>query len=139
MTNAQMEQIYGRILWTDKPRNFFGMALNFTRYILTEKKLIVRKGWLNIREDKIELYRITDTTILLPLVQRIFGLGTINIVSKDASLPRLRIMQIKDPYSFHRKLEEAVEHQKREYNVLGMDMVGVSTFGNQPPQKPGMP
>lgn len=47
-------------LWTDKPRNFLGLAINFTRYIITSEKFITRKGFLNIHEDEIMLYRITD-------------------------------------------------------------------------------
>ena len=60
-------------LWTDKPRNFLGLAINFTRYIITSEKFITRKGFLNIHEDEIMLYRITDKKLALPITQRIFG------------------------------------------------------------------
>ena len=54
-------------LWTDKPRNFLGLAINFTRYIITSEKFITRKGFLNIHEDEIMLYRITDKKLALPI------------------------------------------------------------------------
>ena len=60
-------------LWTDKPHNFLGLAINFTRYIITSEKFITRKGFLNIHEDEIMLYRITDKKLALPITQRILS------------------------------------------------------------------
>lgn len=37
-------------IWTDKKRTFLGLPISFTRYFLTEKKLIVRTGVLSITE-----------------------------------------------------------------------------------------
>lgn len=48
------------VLWTDKKRTLFGLPISFTRYILTGKKFITRKGFLSISEDEIELYRVVD-------------------------------------------------------------------------------
>ena len=48
----------GTILWTDKKRTFLGLPLSFTRYYLTDHQLITRVGFLSIKEDEIELYRI---------------------------------------------------------------------------------
>ena len=46
-------------LWTDKKRTIFGLPLSFTRYYLTEKKLITQTGFLNIVEDEFDLYRLS--------------------------------------------------------------------------------
>ena len=35
-------------VWTDKKRTIFGLPLSFTRYYLTETKLICRHGLLSI-------------------------------------------------------------------------------------------
>ena len=53
----------GTILWTDKKRTFLGLPLSFTRYYLTDHQLITRVGFLSIKEDEIELYRIVDKRI----------------------------------------------------------------------------
>ena len=45
-------------IWTDKKRSIFGLPISFTRYFLTETKLITRKGFLSVEEDEIELYRV---------------------------------------------------------------------------------
>ena len=117
-----MQQIYGNILWTDKPRNFLGMALNFTRYILTDKKLVVRRGFFTIKEEKIDLYKILDLSIALPLGQRIFKCGTITLNSKDVSTPVLKIEKVKDPYTIYNLLEETSDSQKKELGVMGKDI-----------------
>ena len=41
-------------IWTDKKRTFLGLPLSFTRYILTEKKLITQTGFLSIHEDELD-------------------------------------------------------------------------------------
>ena len=52
-------------VWTDKKRSLFGLPLTFTRYYLTESKFITRTGFLNIDEDEIDLYKITDKQSIL--------------------------------------------------------------------------
>lgn len=139
MNAEKMREIYGNILWTDKPRNFLGMGWNFTRYILTDKKLIVRRGLFSIMEDKVELYRIIDTRMNLTLGERLFGCGSILVVSKDATMGKLLLKHVKAPYEIHKQLEEAIENQKREYGILGKDMLGVAVDNidtHMPPPPP---
>ena len=127
MKLEKLEKMYGTVVWTGKPCSFIGLPWNFTRYVLTDKKLIVRTGFLNIKEEKVELYRIVDMSMNHPLGQRIFGCGTINLMSKDVSSPTTVLKEIRDPYTVHNILEEAIEKQKKEYNVLGKDIYGVSS------------
>lgn len=127
MNAEKLKEMYKNVLWNGKPRSFLGMPLNCTTYVLTDKKLCVRQGFLNIKEEQIELYRIVDLSISIPLGQRIFGCGTINIKAKDASSPSFSLRKIKDPYKVHNLLEESINAQKKEYNVQGKDMYGVST------------
>lgn len=118
--------MYGDVVWTGKPNTFFGLPINFTRYILTDKKLVIRQGFLNIHEDKVELYRIIDLSMNLPLGQRIFQCGTIHVTSKDASIPNLDLKAVRDPHGVHNMIEEGIEKQKKNYGVLGRDMYGAS-------------
>lgn len=127
MNQEKFESMYGNVIWTGKPCSFFGLPWNFTRYILTDKKLIIRTGFLNIKEEKIELYRIVDMSMNHPITQRIFGCGTINLMSKDVSCPNVSLKEIKNPYKVHKLFEDVIESQKKEYNVLGKDIYGVSS------------
>ena len=73
-------------LWTDKPHNFLGLAINFTRYIITSEKFITRKGFLNIHEDEIMLYRITDKKLALPITQRILDAAPLRCTPRTVTL-----------------------------------------------------
>lgn len=122
----KLKKIYGNVLWTGKPHNFLGLSINFTRYIITDKKLIVRQGFLNLKEEKIELYKILDISMNMPISQRIFGCGTLILRCKDASAPSIELKQIKNPYIINNLLEDKIEEQKKNYGVLGRDIIGAS-------------
>lgn len=127
MKIEKLKEMYGEVLWSGKPYSFIGLPWNFTTYVITDKKIVIRKGFLNIKEEKIELYRIVDMSMDLPLSQRIFKCGTINLVSKDVSSPSTSLKQVKDPYKVHKILEESIAAQKKDYGVLGKDIYGVSS------------
>lgn len=111
-------------VWTDKKRTFLGLPWSFTRYILTEKKLITRKGFFNITEDEVELYRILDKSLRLPFGQRMFGCGTVILNCKDVDTPVKEIKSIKRPREFMETLEKYVDAQRDRYNTRGRDILG---------------
>lgn len=113
-----------KYVWTDKKRTIFGLPLSFTRYFLTETKLITRKGFLSVEEDEIELYRVTDKKLILPLGQRMFKCGTILIHVKDVDTPIKNVEKIKQPRKFMELLDKYVNINKDKYNIRGRDMMG---------------
>lgn len=116
---------YGEVIWTGK-KCILGMPISFTRYILTDSKLITRVGLLNLREDEIELYRVYDKSMKLPLGQRIVGCGTITLLSKDSDTPTKVLQSIKRPREVKKLLDAAVQEQRDRYSVRGRDMMGAS-------------
>ena len=116
---------YGEIIWTGK-KCIMGMPISFTRYILTEAKLITRVGLLNLKEDEIELYRVYDKSMKLPFGQRIVGCGTITLLSKDSDTPTKTLEKIKNPREVKRLLDAAVQEQRDKYSVRRRDMMGAS-------------
>ncbi len=120
---AKLSREYGEVLWTGKKR-ILGMPISLTRYILTETKLITKVGLLNIREDEIELYRVYDMSLNLPLGQRIFGCGTIKLLSKDSDTPSKELKSVKKPREAKRLIDSAVTVQRDKYYVRGRDMIG---------------
>lgn len=110
-------------IWTDKKRTLFGLPLSFTRYILTEKKFITRKGFLSITEDEIELYRVVDKSLRLPFGQRMFGCGTVIINCRDTDTPVKEVVSIKKPRDFMNIFEKQVDIQRDKYRTRGRDMM----------------
>ena len=55
---------------------FFGLPFTFTKYTLTNRKLLINEGLLTSKENEILLYRVLDITLQRTLLQKMFGLGT---------------------------------------------------------------
>lgn len=90
----------------------FGLPFTFTTYTLTNKKLLLKEGFLNTRENEILLYRIVDMTLSRSLPQRLFGLGTLTVEAQDKSHPTLSIRNIRHVREFKELLSNAVEEDK---------------------------
>jgi len=98
-------------IWKDRKR-FMGMPLSFTRYALSEDRLFLSVGFLSVRDEEILLYRVRDISSKRNLWQRIFGVGTITVVSSDKSTPQVILKNIKYPKDFKELLHENVEESK---------------------------
>jgi len=123
MTKKKLKENYGDVLWYGK-RCRLGLPLSFTRYILTDKKLYVRTGFFNVKEERVELYRIVDFSLSLPLGERMCGCGTIRVYAKDKTMPEQDLKSVKHPRKALSLLEEAVEKERVKYKIHGRDMMG---------------
>ena len=113
-------------LWTDRKR-YFGLPLSFTRYRLSEDRLFVSEGFLNIRDDEILLYRVRDIDTRRSLWQRLVGVGTVTVISSDKTMPNLVLKNIKDPIFvkelIHSQVEEAkIKRRVRFGEIMGTDL-----------------
>lgn len=116
---------YNNVVLKEKKRwSIGGFPWTFTTYILTETKLIIRSGILMLREEEIELYKVTDKTLFIPLSGRIFKHGTIRVTSNDVSSPFLLIKNIANFRNFYDTLEKYVDIEKDKYHVKGRDVIG---------------
>lgn len=112
-------------IWTDKKRTLFGLPLSFTRYYLTETKLITQTGFLNIHEDEIELYKITDKSISRSFGERLVNCGTITIHSKDSDTPVKQIDSVKNVRQVIELIDKYMNQMRDKYNIRGRDLVDV--------------
>lgn len=110
-----------KIVWQDRKRIIFGLPWTFTKYKLYEDRLIICTGFLNKREEEIRLYRIMDNTLEKPLVQRIFGLGSIRVNSADKSTPVFYLSKIKNSDSVRNTLSDLVEKERTKKRVSGRE------------------
>lgn len=111
-------------IWSDKKRTIFGLPISFTRYYLTENRLITREGFLNVKEDELELYRIVDKSLSRSICQRIFGCGTITLFCKDADTPEKQVVSIKCPREVSDLIGSYVSQYRDRYSIRGRDMIG---------------
>ena len=103
-------------IWKDRKR-YFGMPISFTRYALSEDRLFLSVGCLSIQDDEILLYRVRDIDTSRSLWQRIFGVGTVTVMSSDKTMPNLVMKNVKDPIGVKEMVHQQVEKAKIERRV----------------------
>ena len=116
-----MEKI--QYLWKDRKR-YFGLPLSFTRSRLSEDRIFVEKGFLNIHVEEVLLYRVRDLELQLKLTQRIFGVGTVCVHSSDKTAPDLYLLNVKHPREVKELIFRQVEQEKDQRRMRTMEMVG---------------
>ena len=120
------------ILWQDRKRTFLGLPLSFTKYMLTEKNLIIRTGFLSTNEDEVRLYRIIDITLRRTLGQRILGIGTIICHSSDETMKKFEIKNIKRSRDTKDLLSELIEKQRHANRVFNRENIAVDDNNYDP-------
>lgn len=98
-------------LWKDRKR-ILGMPISFTKYSLSEDRLFISQGLLNIKDDEVLLYRVRDIDTSRTLWQRLFGVGTVTVMSSDKTMPALVLKNIKDPVTTKELIHKQVEEMK---------------------------
>ena len=110
-------------LWKDRKRHL-GLPLSFTRYRLSEDRLFCETGFFNIKSDEVLLYRVRDLQLNMTLGQRIFGVGTVCVVSSDKSIPHLDLKNVKSPREVKELIHKHVEAAKDKRRMRTTELVG---------------
>lgn len=104
-----------KILWHDRKR-WCGMPLSFTRYYLVESedwlKLYSSIGFLSIRGEEVNLYRVYDISVRATLSNRIFRTGTLILHCSSNSSEEVYLIRIKNPYKVRAMLSELIEQER---------------------------
>lgn len=77
-------------LWKDR-RRVLGMPITFTKYAISDDRLFFEKGLLNLRQEELLLYRIRDISLKITFGQRVFGVGSVLVLSSDQSTPAMEL------------------------------------------------
>ena len=125
MNLVKLSKLYGNVQWAGRKR-IMGMPITLTKYVLTDTKLITVRGLFSLKEDEVELYRVIDKTMNIPLGQRVFGCGTITLTCADSDTPVKDLKSIKKPREVKALIDRYVEEQRKEYRVRGRDMIGAA-------------
>lgn len=116
--------------WFDRKRTIFGLPLSFTKYAVTEEKLIIKSGFFSTKEEEVRLYRMMDITLNRSLGQRLFKLGTIHVVSSDKSTPEFDIKRIKNSQQVKELLSDLIEASRRRNRVAAREFMYADDNGD---------
>ena len=100
-----------KYLWKDRKR-ILGMPLSFTRYRLSEDRIFLEVGLLNMKQEEVLLYRVRDLSLSRSFWQRIFRVGTVHLNSSDKTTPVLALKNIRYPNEVKELIHRQVEEMK---------------------------
>lgn len=91
-----------------------GMVLTIlgTRYRLTSQRLFVERGILSQTVDQLELIRVDDVRLHKTLVDRFFGLGSILLVSTDATDRQVEVVGVAEAASVAEAVRTHMKSQR---------------------------
>ena len=116
-------------IWRDRKR-YLGLPLSFTRYALSEDRLFLSVGFLSIKDDEVLLYRIRDIASSRSLWQRLFGVGTVTVISSDKTMPTMVLKNIKRPMEIKELIHNQVEEMKLRRRVRVGEVMGMQDFND---------
>lgn len=114
--------------WMDRKRIIFGLPWSFTRYRLTEEKLIISTGLFSTKEEEIRLYRIMDVTLNRTLGDKMWGLGTIHLCSSDKTTPEIDIKRIRQSEDVKEMLSDMIEVARKKNRVSSREFMVADDF-----------
>jgi len=94
------------------------------RYLLTEERLIIRRGIFMKSIDEIELYRVKDIHLDFSLINQLADIGTIGIHSSDETTRRSDLIIPDVPQARERRetLRRLVDVARQKRQVREFDM-----------------
>ena len=92
------------------------------RYRLTTHRFFKETGLLGRKIAELELIRVDDIQAQQSFLQRLFNVGTVTIISTDATDPRLLVVGIENPIEVKEQIRTNV--RKRRARVVNLGQVG---------------
>lgn len=101
-----------------------------TSYKVTTSRVVVETGLADKKIEQVDLYRVVDFAVLLPLGQRLVGTGTLVLEADDRTLKEsatkgtLRLERIRtDVRGLYERLRAARDADRSRRGVVAMDRV----------------
>lgn len=104
-------------IWKDK-KHWMWFPMPFTKYSITEDRFLTETGLISKEYNEIYLFRVKDVKLNVSLGQKLFGTGTITLISNDSSSPRIEIENIKEPLRVKEMISKMVIQQRKENRVM---------------------
>jgi len=99
------------------------LRLRSIEYVVTTQRVRVVSGLFNKDIQEIELFRVKDTMVHQRFFLRLFGLGTITILSGDAHNPQLVLNGVPHAVELRERLRQEVMVLRQRYGVREMDVM----------------
>lgn len=103
------------MIFVEKRRTkLFALPICFTTYTLSEEKITITSGFLNITVDDAYMYKVQDVKLTRSFMERLFGLGTITCYTGDTTHPELNLYHIRNSHKIKEYVLESSEAARRK-------------------------
>jgi membrane protein YdbS with pleckstrin-like domain len=99
-----------------------------TRYRLTNDRIEYERGILSKTVLNVELWRVRDVYFRRSILQFFLGLGVVQILATDATIPRLEVGPIPDARRIYDQLKQA---RLRSGRIAGAQAMGMSKSSHE--------
>jgi membrane protein YdbS with pleckstrin-like domain len=106
----------GQSLWA-----FF--HLRVTEYVISTQRVRIISGLFSKEVQEIELFRVKDTAARQSFLQRLFGRGTITVLSGDPAHPRLVLDGVPNAIEMRERLRQEVMALRQRFGVREVDVM----------------
>lgn len=133
-----MKVASGNVLWHQRKRNWCRTPFTFTVYTLTDQEMSIKTGILNEKFNLIKLFRIVDISVERTFLQRLFGLNTLVLDTRDQSSGNgvVVLKNVVRGFEVRRVIQEAVDASRKENGMSAREFLGGP--GDPGPEGPGM-
>ena len=120
-----MKVASGNVLWKQRKRNWCRTPFTFTVYTLTDKEMSIKTGILNEKFNLIKLFRIVDISVERSFLQRLFGMSTLVLDTRDQSSGNgvVVLKNIVHGFEVRQALQEAVDASRKENGMSARELV----------------
>lgn len=108
------------IIWEDR-KHIAWFPIGFDKYTVRDGKIYINKGLFSTVSDQTLLYRVIDIQLRRTLWQKIFGTGTIILISRVDADPEIVLENVKDPRYVMEMLSELIEEERRDKKAVGKE------------------
>jgi membrane protein YdbS with pleckstrin-like domain len=91
------------------------------RYRISNYRIDYERGFLAKDIDTLELWHVEDMHFHQSLLDRLLGVGTIRVTSRDQTLPQLNLRGLPNPRPLYETLKQRVIAVKRSRGVIKVD------------------
>ena len=121
-----MKVASGNVLWQQRKRNWCRTPFTFTVYTLTDKELSVKTGVLNEKFNLVKLFRIVDISVERTFLQRLFGMSTLVLDTRDQSSGNgvVVLKNIVHGFEVRQMLQDAVDASRSENGMTAREFIG---------------
>jgi len=94
---------------------------NTTKYIITNERIRIIKGLLVRKFIDLEFYKIKEISLIVPFHLKMFGLGTIDMITSDPLMPAISLEAIHKTVQIEELIRFLVAQIRKEKQIQEVD------------------